>query len=161
VKNTYKVEVNESSTFELNSDDKKLLDAVKSDKYVYHILHKNKAFQANIIQSDFLNREYTVKINANKYKIKILDSLDMLIEKLGLAESSGNEGNEIIAPIPGVITEICVKEGDLIKKGDPLLVLEAMKMENTIASHRDSTIGRITVEAGNVVEKGKLLIEFV
>ena len=67
---------------------------------------------------------------------------------------------EIQSYIPGTIIQISVKEGDVVKEGDPLLILEAMKMENSFLSPRDGIIKSIAVEKGNAVDKGQLLIEF-
>ena len=67
--------------------------------------------------------------------------------------------NDIKAPMPGLILEVNVKEGDEVKEGDYLLVLEAMKMENALTAPRDAVIKSISVEKGQTVEKNQLLIE--
>lgn len=66
---------------------------------------------------------------------------------------------EIKAFIPGVIGEIFVKEGDAVKKGQSILVLEAMKMKNQIKSHMNAKVKRILVKQNEVVSKNQLLIE--
>jgi biotin carboxyl carrier protein len=67
---------------------------------------------------------------------------------------------ELKAPMPGLVLNIVVKEGDSISKGDALLVLEAMKMENNIKSPTDGIIKKIHAVKGNAVEKNQLLISF-
>ena len=62
--------------------------------------------------------------------------------------------------MPGLILEINVTEAQEVKENDPLLILEAMKMENVINSPRDGVIKSIKVSQGNTVEKNALLIEF-
>lgn len=62
--------------------------------------------------------------------------------------------------IPGTVVELLVKEGQKIKKGDELLVLEAMKMKNRLKSPVSGTVSRISVEIGKKVPKGSLLMEF-
>ena len=62
--------------------------------------------------------------------------------------------------MPGLILEINIEEGQEVKENDPLLILEAMKMENVINSPRDGVIKSIAVSQGNTVEKNALLIEF-
>ena len=69
-----------------------------------------------------------------------------------------SHGTSIKSPLPGVILEIFVKPGDVIKSGQKLLVLEAMKMENNILSDRDGTINEIKVNAGQSVLEGTDLI---
>jgi biotin carboxyl carrier protein len=68
--------------------------------------------------------------------------------------------NEVRAFIPGVIQALHVKEGDRISRGAPLLVLEAMKMKNDMASPRDGRIAKVHIRVGDMVAKGQLLVEF-
>jgi biotin carboxyl carrier protein len=62
--------------------------------------------------------------------------------------------------MPGLILEIHVQTGQEVNEDDPLLILEAMKMENVITSPRDGIIKSITVKKGETVDKNQLLIEF-
>lgn len=64
---------------------------------------------------------------------------------------------QILSPMPGKIVGIKVTEGKTVKKGDVLLILEAMKMENEIVAHQDGTITSINVTVGQSVESGSLL----
>jgi biotin carboxyl carrier protein len=68
--------------------------------------------------------------------------------------------NHIKAPMPGLIIDLRVKEGDVVKQNDPLIILEAMKMENVIKSPGDGTVKAVKVQKGNSVEKNQVLIEF-
>jgi biotin carboxyl carrier protein len=78
---------------------------------------------------------------------------------MGLSLGNAQMVNDIKAPMPGLILEVNVKEGDEVKEGDYLLVLEAMKMENALTAPRDAVIKSISVEKGQTVEKNQLLIE--
>lgn len=69
------------------------------------------------------------------------------------------EKNKIYSFIPGTILNVHVSEGQCVKKGDSLLVLEAMKMQNIILSPLEGIIKSVNVEAGGKVPKGKLMIE--
>jgi biotin carboxyl carrier protein len=71
-----------------------------------------------------------------------------------------NSAKEIKAPMPGLIFDIKVKEGDEVKKGDPVLILEAMKMENILKSPGDGTVKKIKIKKGESVEKNQVLIQF-
>lgn len=66
---------------------------------------------------------------------------------------------KITAPLPGVILELRVKEGDQVKTGDTLLVMEAMKMENNILAEHTGVIKEIKIRKGDAVLQGDLLIE--
>ena len=75
---------------------------------------------------------------------------------------SDYKANErILAPIPGVVTKMYVKAGDQVKAGDPLLVIEAMKMRNTFRSAHDVTVAEVQVKEKDVVKAGQMLVEFV
>ncbi|WP_457750853.1 biotin/lipoyl-containing protein, partial [Thermococcus sp.] len=65
----------------------------------------------------------------------------------------------VTAPMPGKILRILVKEGDEVKTGQGLLVLEAMKMENEVSSPKDGIVKRILVTEGDTVDSGQALIE--
>lgn len=155
----YKVKVNESLEFQFSEEDLKSLDSSTVTADNFHILHDHRSFKAEISNSDFLKRSYCVKINSSKYYIKIFNELDQLIEKMGLSLSQGQVLNDLKAPMPGLILEVNVKEGDEVKEGDYLLVLEAMKMENTLTAPRDGIVKSISVEKGQTVDKNQLLIE--
>ena len=73
---------------------------------------------------------------------------------------AANKVNNIKAPMPGLVLRISVAVGDVIKKGDPLLVLEAMKMENVIKAAGDGVVKKINATEKIAVEKGSILIEF-
>jgi pyruvate carboxylase subunit B len=66
----------------------------------------------------------------------------------------------VVAPMPGIILNVLVKEGDVVSAGDAILVLEAMKMENEIHAPRAGTVKKIHVTEGAEVRAGSELIEF-
>jgi len=156
----YKLLVNNFASFEVTENDHQKLDAVKVEDSKFHVLKDNKPYKAEIISADFLSKKYTVKVNKNTYEVAISDVLDELIKSMGIERGRTKMVNLIKAPMPGLILEINVSVGQEVKKNDPLLILEAMKMENSFLSPRDGVIKSIAVERGNAVEKGQLLIEF-
>ncbi|WP_282787164.1 acetyl-CoA carboxylase biotin carboxyl carrier protein subunit [Flavobacterium croceum] len=157
---TYKLSVNQTYSFDLSESDLKNLDALPTDKSNYHVLKNNKSFKAEITHIDFINKKYTVSVNNNVYEVAISDALDMLIKNMGIEKGRTKVVNAIKAPMPGLILEINVEIGQEVKENDPLLILEAMKMENSFLSPRDGKIKSIAVQKGNAVDKGQLLIEF-
>ena len=155
----YSVKVNDSFEFEFTRDEINALDTKQVSPENYHVLRENRSFKAGIAKANFLNRKYQIKINSNNYEVQISNELDQLIEKMGLSLSSALMVNDIKAPMPGLILDVMVQEGDEVKEGDYLLVLEAMKMENTLSAPRDGVVKAISVEKGQGVEKNQLLIE--
>ncbi len=67
--------------------------------------------------------------------------------------------NEIGSPLLGSLSQILVKEGDVVKKDDPLFVIEAMKMESTITSTMDGKIAKVHLPEKTMVEQGELILE--
>lgn len=157
---SYKVSVNENQIFNYTENSLTNLNAVSVAENHFHILTENHPFQAEIIATDFISRNYIVKVNGNTYQVAIANELDILIESMGISAGANKIVNEVKAPMPGLILEVCVTIGQEVTENEPLLILEAMKMENTLVSPRSGKIKSIAVEKSNAVEKGQLLIEF-
>jgi biotin carboxyl carrier protein len=158
--NSYKLSVNNQTSIDLTESDLKNLDAIPLGNSKFHVLKDNKSYKAEIVSTDFIAKKYIIKVNNNSYEVAISDSLDMLIQSMGIERGRTKIINAIKAPMPGLILEISVSVGQQVKENDPLLILEAMKMENSFLSPRDGIIKSIAVKKGNAVDKGQLLIEF-
>lgn len=156
----YKVKVNDSFSFDINKESISQLDAVPTATNHLHVLHHKKSYKVEMILAGFNQKKYTVKINNNTYNVAIANDLDQLIKDLGFEVGLTKQVNAIKAPMPGLILEINVIVGQLVQENNPLLILEAMKMENSFLSPRDGVIKSIAVTKGDTVDKGQLLIEF-
>ena len=102
---------------------------------------------------------YEVTIDQHTNIVTIMDEQQLLLEKFGFSSSEKNQTGEIIAQIPGLISQIFVSVGDSVNTGDKLFILEAMKMENEIDSPLSGTVKNISVKSGVSVEKGTLIME--
>jgi len=156
----YTVKVNNNLEISISPKEFSKLDIIKTSDSNYHILKNNKSYKAEIINSNFTDKTYKVTINNNSYNVKISSALDILIKDMGFTFGSTKHINSVKAPMPGLILDINVKVGQNVKENDALLILEAMKMENIITSPRDGVIKSISVNKGDAIEKGQLLIEF-
>ncbi len=74
------------------------------------------------------------------------------------AATAGN--HQVVAPMPGTVLKIAVSPGQVVSKGDQLLVLESMKMENSIPSPKDGTVAKVLATEGGQVNRGAVLIEY-
>ncbi len=155
----FKVKVNNSLDFKFYQKQIDSLDIIQENNSEFHILIDNQAFKANLIESDFSKKQYTIAVNSNTYLIEIASPIDQLIKKIGYTVGSPKKLNFINAPMPGIVIDINVEEGDEIKEGDTLLILEAMKMENALTSPKNAIVKSIYAVKGGTVDKGKLLIE--
>ncbi len=126
----------------------------------YHLLLNNKSYNIQLIKADYIEKKLLIKINGQKYNIDVKDKYDELLHNLGLDNIAAKKVNDVKAPMPGMVLNILVEEGQLVKKGDSLLILEAMKMENILKSPADGTIKKVVATKGVAVEKNQLLIQF-
>ncbi len=157
--NNFKISVNSELNIDLNQQEAQDLNVVSEANNNFHILHNNKSYKAKLMQDNFNDKKYTISLDSNIFQLEISNDLDLLIDKMGYSESSSKTLNSIFAPMPGIIIELKVNEGDPVKEGEPLFILEAMKMENAIVSPKDAIIKSLSIKVGETVEKGKLLIE--
>ena len=155
----YKAKVNEEFDFEFTQEQIDQINRFSPSPEEIHILHENQSITTQVITQNFNKQEYQIKVNSNLYTVKISNDLDVLIKEMGLSLATTSQINEIKAPMPGLILDIKVKEGQEVKEGDTLLILEAMKMENSITAPRDAVIKQVPITKGNTVAKNELLIE--
>ncbi|MFO8061819.1 MAG: acetyl-CoA carboxylase biotin carboxyl carrier protein subunit [bacterium] len=102
-----------------------------------------------------MGKKKEININYDRYKTNIPD--DMQNEKY----TPQTETRKVLrAVIPGTVLDIEVSEGDSVKRGDCLLILEAMKMRNRIYAERDSVIKSINVKTGEQVPKDHILLTY-
>ena len=115
-------------------------------------------------------KKYKVTVNSNVYEIEleVIDSNDVKPAAAAVsapaaapapapAPAAANGGETVSSPMPGTILSINVQNGASVKKGDVLMILEAMKMENEISAPCDGTIASVNVQTGAAVETGATL----
>lgn len=132
----------------------------KTGNKTFLINKDNKPFRAEILSIDYETKEVSLKIDKAIYNIALKDKMDLLLKEMGIDNLSSSKVNDVKATMPGLILEIIAKVGDVVEKGDKLLILEAMKMENVLKSPGEGTISSIEVSQGDGVEKNQVLIKF-
>lgn len=155
----FKVKVNGDIFLEIQ-DSQQDFSILSLPNDTYHAIIDHESINAKIVTQDFNARTFTVSVFGKLYEVYIGNPLDDLIEKLGLEMKEILRIDELKAPMPGLIIESKVKAGDTVREGDALIILKAMKMENTISSPRDGIIKSVEVAADASVEKDQLLIVF-
>ncbi|MFA6275941.1 MAG: acetyl-CoA carboxylase biotin carboxyl carrier protein subunit [Pedobacter sp.] len=164
----YQIKVNDKYNFDITADDKQLkvnnemveLDRLALNSNSAHVLFKNKSYNIEVVELNKEEKTAVIKVNNNIYTLTIKDQFDQLLKQLGMDNLSVNKIQQIKAPMPGLVLSVLVTEGTEVKKGDNLLVLEAMKMENMIKSPTDGVIKKIEIKQGDKVEKNEILISF-
>ena len=155
---TYKIMVN-GFVFFFTRRDLETLDLATISPTEFNCLKDNQSVNAQLVKANLLNKTFTIETGGETYDVSIRDELDQQLEQMGFGAASGKQVKEIKAPMPGLVLEISVTEGQHVKEGDRILILEAMKMENSILIHADAVIKKVLVTAGQAVEKNQVLIE--
>jgi biotin carboxyl carrier protein len=135
-------------------------DIKKLDEGYFHIIQNKKSYRAEVVRADLATKIFTIKINGRIYEVELKDRFDILLEKMGMNATGAGKVNSIKAPMPGLIIDLKIKPGDVVKQGDPLLILEAMKMENIIKAPGEGVVKSVKAKKGESVEKNQVLIEF-
>ncbi|MFN4082051.1 MAG: biotin/lipoyl-containing protein [Bacteroidia bacterium] len=134
-------------------------DVAKIDKDKYHVILNNASYTIELLEKDDTGKNLKIMVNGKKQIVGIKDKYDELLKQLGMDKMMGKKSNTIKSPMPGLVLRVLVSEGDLVKKGDALLVLEAMKMENIIKADADAIVKKVNVNVKQPVEKNAVLIE--
>ena len=132
------------------------LDIVKACENIYSVIYQGKSHIIDLVTT--LNpKEYTATSYFNSYNIQIIDSQTKY--QLNRLKSNQNDVSNIIkSPMPGKIVKINVKEGDEVKNGETLIIVEAMKMQSEYKAQRDSKIKQILVKEKDIINGNQKLI---
>lgn len=130
---------------------------IQGNKYTVQI----KSFEENIAEIEVNGTPYNVELE----KTVITSKTPKLIRPERILDEKPRETkvgiglSKILAPLPGTIIKINVKEGEMVKKGTIVLIMEAMKMENNIQAEQEGVVKKIACKEGDVVLQGDFLIE--
>lgn len=123
--------------------------------------------------------KYTVSLNNTKYVVEIEGSIATIVDKsadqnklypdtdsndyydvpdFDFSDNESENSTTLVAQLPGMVIQVCVGEGTTVKKGDVLLVIESMKMENEIVAEYDCKILKVSVKVGDYVKKDQPLL---
>ena len=111
--------------------------------------------------------KYKVTLNGKTYEVEVDETSAMLVDEYEAlapapaaapAPAQTAAGEAVKAPMPGTILQVKTAQGAAVKKGDVLVVLEAMKMENEILAPRDGTVAQVAVSKGSAVDTGAVLV---
>ena len=134
-------------------------DLQKISATEYNLIKDNRSVDAKVTCEDPSSKKVNVEIGGTVFTVEISSGLDQLIEQMGYGAGKTSKLKEIKAPMPGLVLEISVSDGQEVNEGDKILILEAMKMENNIMIQGNARIKKIAVTAGQAVEKGQVLVE--
>ena len=163
----YQLKVNEKFNFDVNETQGAWtvngapvsLDTLVIKDNLLHILHQNTSYRVEIVSFSKEEKLASIKVNGHTYSIAIKDRFDDLLHQLGLDNLQSSKVAELKAPMPGLVLSVLVKEGDEVKKGDNLFVLEAMKMENILRAEKSGTVKIVNAKAGDSLAVDAVILE--
>lgn len=135
-------------------------DVLKLTPLSFHVVKDLASYNVEVIDFDKTLKTAQIRVNNRIYNVTAKDQFDLLLEKMGLSDQNILVVSELKAPMPGMVLSVFVKEGDKVVKGDNLLTLEAMKMENIIKATTDAMIKTVKIKPGDKIIKGQILVQF-
>lgn len=130
------------------------------DQQFFTITYKGKKFRGEVMSNRMEEGILQLKLNHRVFDVQKSGPLDELIAQMGLDKPKVRKLKQLKAPMPGRVVSVAVHVGQEVQVGDPLLTLEAMKMENVLKAEGIGVVKRVAVDGNQVVDKGGLLIEF-
>ena len=126
-----------------------------SGQPVFSLILDGKSYESFVYQGE---EDWDVLLRGRQYQAKVVDERE---KRLKAAAGGGAvEGGEfhLKAPMPGLVVAVLMEEGQEVKKGQVMLILESMKMQNELKAPRDGIMGRVRVKAGESVEQRQTLL---
>ena len=161
------VAVNDKNNFSIAHEEGILLvndintncDISQQPNGLISILLDGKSYTGIIEKIDRKAKEVTVRVNGRQYTTAIKEPIDLLLINMGLDVKANQKAEPVKAPMPGMVLKILVTPGQQVNKGDSLIILEAMKMENLLKATASGTVKSIKAIEKKAVEQGAILIE--
>ena len=139
----------DGSIFQIAIDNKVYeLDVAEVEQGVYSILLDNKSFNVELVEGKN-GKAYTVNTLYETFSVDIIDAEAKYL--MNRKKDDGEDSNVIASPMPGKVVKVLVSEGELVKAGQTVIVVSAMKMESEYKVKQDRTIKRILVKEGDTV----------
>lgn len=157
--------VNGKSTFAVNNNTKVTINnqavdwsAAQLPTGDYSVIMDGHSYQAQVLKVEKDTKTVVLQVNQQVFEVVIEEPIDQLLASMGIKDAMTRKVNDIKAPMPGLVLKVLVTPGQAIHKGDPVLILEAMKMENVFKATADAVVKEIKVAERTAVEKGEVLI---
>jgi biotin carboxyl carrier protein len=130
------------------------VDARRTPPGSYSLLIDGTVHVADVAEQDGVS---VVDVGGERHEVRVEEATRHVIRTRGGA-GGGRGGQTLTAPLPGRVTHVAVRAGDEVKPGDPLLVIEAMKMENEFRAAAGGTVAEVRVAPGQAVNAGDVLV---
>ena len=152
---TFDIDINEDGRILVNGEERAIDFRVLRQGELYSLLLDHLSFEAAVEERDGL---YHVMIVGSLYEVQVTDERSRRLANAFMA--FGDSGGEVLirSPMPGLIVRVPVQPGQAVAKGETVVVLESMKMENELKAPRDGTVHMVHIAEGDNVEQNKVLV---
>lgn len=131
---------------------------INNNEYVYQMSTSGNEVTISMDGKDYTFNKDELNL-PNDGRHFVLNNKDFFLERAGGKKRRGADEGSSLSPMPGKILKVLVKNGDAVKKGDPLIIMEAMKMEHTLKASKDGTVKEVKYGEGDLVEGQVELVE--
>jgi biotin carboxyl carrier protein len=133
------------------------VDFLNLNREVYTLLIGGQSYEAHLQPGE--GDTWQVLLRGMLYAVRVEDEREKRLRAAGGAHGPGGSGEfNLKAPMPGLVVAVPVAEGQAVRKGDNLIILESMKMQNELKSPREGTVARVKVKPGDGVEQNQILV---
>ena len=155
---TFEIEINSDVALLVNGEVRDVdFKATEGQHAIYSLLIDNKSYEAVV---EFRDGNYQVLISGDLYEVEVIDERRRRLAEVAGSGLGGGQSGELVvrSPMPGAIVAIPVQEGQEVKKGQTIIVLESMKMEVTIVANRVGRVREVRCVEGRPVSAGEPLV---
>jgi acetyl/propionyl-CoA carboxylase alpha subunit len=136
------------------------VDLYQTAEKSFHLVAGTQGYNLEVAGFSSETKELILTVNGKKTQVLVQDEFDILLAGMGMKAGGAKQSKELKAPMPGLVVDVAASIGAKIEKGQPLIILEAMKMENVLKATGDVIVKAIEVKKGMAVEKNQVLITF-
>ena len=155
----YRVRIAGAEPVMINPEVLSHLDVIATEDGRYHLLWEGKSIHFEVLSLDLEAKRMVIRAEGQQFQLEVSDALQLMIERLGLQRHRSNALEQLRAPMPGLVLKFLVQPGDHIQPGDPVVILEAMKMENEVRAPFDGVVRSIQATPGQTVLRNDVLAE--
>ncbi len=152
---TFDIEINEDGRILVNGEERAIDFRILRTGELYSMLLDHRSYEAVVDERD---DTYHVLLAGDMYEVQVTDERSRRLASAFMAFGDVSGEIPMRAPMPGLIVRVPVEQGQAVTKGQTVVILESMKMENELKAPRDGTVQRVHVAAGENVEQNKVLV---
>lgn len=154
------IDNDESQTIEVSGEVLDNADILRLSQTLLHVLEGHQSTQVEVLDANYQTKEFVLRISGRDIHVKLRDQVETRVHAMGFDVNTNHQKQTHVAsPMPGLVLKVLVNEGDEVREGQPVVVLEAMKMENVLNAPADGVVSKVHAQEKRNVDKGQVLVE--